>query len=66
MTKYQAKTKQHAEVEFLLLENYVLSLSTLSSRDNKRYSKNFAKTSTSFKCGYMTNVNENEAEVHTT
>ena len=50
----------------MLLENYVLSLSTLSSRDNKRYSKNFAKTSTSFKCGYMTNVNENEAEVHTT
>ena len=41
--KKQAKAKQHVEAEFLLLENYVHSSSTLSSKDNKRYSKKCAK-----------------------
>ena len=39
-----AKAKQHAETELLLLENYVVSSSTLSSKDNRRYSKKYAKT----------------------
>ena len=41
--KKQAKTKQHVVAKFLLLENYVRSSSTLSSKDNKRYSKKCAK-----------------------
>ena len=41
--KQQAKAKQHVEAEFSLLENYVHSSSTLSSKDNKRYSKKCAK-----------------------
>ena len=41
--KNQAKAKQHAEAEHLLLENYVLSSSTLSSQDNKKYFSKCAK-----------------------
>ena len=41
--KNWAKVKQHAETELLLLENYVVSSSTLSSKDNRRYSKKCAK-----------------------
>ena len=43
LAKNQAKSKQYAEVEFLLLENYVRSSSTVSSKNNKRYSKKCAK-----------------------
>ena len=43
LAKKQAKAKQHVEAQFLLLENYVHSSSTLSSKDNKRYSKKCAK-----------------------
>ena len=32
LKKYQAKDKQHPEGELLLYENYLLSLSTLSSK----------------------------------
>ena len=34
--KNQAKAKQHPEAELLLLRNYLLSSSTLSSENNKR------------------------------
>ena len=43
LAKKQAKAKQHVEAEFLLLENYLHSSFTLSSKDNKRYSKKCAK-----------------------
>ena len=36
--------KQHTEAELLLLENCMVSSSTLSSKDNKKYSKKCAKT----------------------
>ena len=38
--KNQAKAKQHPEAELLLFENYLLSSSKLSSKNNRRYSKN--------------------------
>ena len=38
-----AKAKQNAEAELLLLKYYVVSSSTLSSKDNRRYSKKCAK-----------------------
>ena len=41
--KNQAKTKQHPEAELLLSENYSFALSTLSSKNNGRDSKNCAK-----------------------
>ena len=43
MEKNRAKAKQHAEAELLLLGNYVISSSYLSSKDNRRYSKKCAK-----------------------
>ena len=43
LVKNLAKAKQHAEAELLLLENYVVSSSTLSSKDSRRYSKKCAK-----------------------
>ena len=48
MTRNQEKVKQHPDAERLLFENDLLSLSTLSSKNNRRYSKNVIKTSTSF------------------
>ena len=39
LAKYQANAKQHPEVELLLFENYSHSLSTLSSKSNRTYSK---------------------------
>ena len=44
--KNQAKAKQHPEAELLLLRNYSLSSSTLSSK-NKRYSETCVKNKTS-------------------
>ena len=38
-TKSQVKAKQHSEAELLQFENYSLSSSTLSSKNNRRYSK---------------------------
>ena len=39
----QAKAKQHSKAKFLLLRNYSLSSSMLSSKNNKRYSETCAK-----------------------
>ena len=59
----QAKAKQHSEAKLLLIENYSISSSTLSSKNNSRYSK------TSIKSKYvclneviMITDKENEAE----
>ena len=41
--KKQAKAKQYPGPELLLYENYSISLSTLSSKNNKTYSKEYAK-----------------------
>ena len=43
LAKNWAKAKQHAEAKLLLLENYAVSSSTLSSKDNRRYPKKCAK-----------------------
>ena len=43
MTKLQAKAKQHPEAKLLLFENYSLSSCTLSTKNNKRYSKKCTK-----------------------
>ena len=43
IVKNQAKAKQHLEARFLIFENYSLSSSTLSSKNNKRYSKKGTK-----------------------
>ena len=44
LAKYQANAKQqHPEAKFLLFENYSLSTPTLSSKNNRRYSKNIQK-----------------------
>ena len=43
LAKNQAKAKQHPEAELLLFENYSLSFSTLSSKNNKLFSKNCTK-----------------------
>ena len=54
---------KHPEAELLLLRNYLLSSSTLSSKNNKRYSETFAKKEVRlFSCDYMINHNENEVE----
>ena len=44
LAKNSAKFKQHLEDELWLFKNYSLSSSTLSSRNNKRYSKKCTKT----------------------
>ena len=43
LTKNQAKAKQHHETELLLFENYSLSSSTLSCKNNCGYSKKCTK-----------------------
>ena len=48
LSKNQAKAKQHPEVEHLLFEKYLLSSSTLSSKNNKRHSKKCTRN----KCVY--------------
>ena len=58
LAKTQVKAKQHLAAELLLLENYSLSSTTLSSKNNRRYKKQVLL----FKRGYMTNDNENEAQ----
>ena len=39
LAKNQANAKQHPEAELLKLKNYSHSSSTLSTKDNKTYSK---------------------------
>ena len=41
LAKNQAKAKQHLEASLLLFESYSLSSSTLSYKNNRRYSKKF-------------------------
>ena len=61
LVKDQAKAKQHPETELLVLENYSLFSSMLSSKNNSRYSKKCTKKHVRlFKRGYMINDNENE------
>ena len=43
LAKNQADTKQHPEAELLLFENYSLFSSTLSSKNNRRYSEKCVK-----------------------
>ena len=43
LAKDWAKAKQHTEPELLLLQNYLFSSSTLSSKNNRAYSKKCAK-----------------------
>ena len=61
LVKNQAKAKQHPETELLVLENYSLFSSMLSSKNNSRYSKKCTEKQVRlFKRGYMINDNENE------
>ena len=62
LAKNQAKAKQHPEDELLLFENYSLSLSTLSIKNNRSHSKKCIKTSASALMTFMINDNENETE----
>ena len=62
LVKNQAKAKQNPEAELLLFENYSLSLSTLSIKNNRRHSKKCIKTSASALMTFMINDNENETE----
>ena len=41
--KNQTKAKQHPQAELLLFKNYSLFPSTLSSKNNRRYSEKYAK-----------------------
>ena len=55
----QAKAKHHSEAELSLFENYSLSLSELSSKNSRRYSKKYTKN----KCVFFNEViNDNENE----
>ena len=44
MAKNKANAKQHPDAELLLFENYSHSSSTLSSKNNRRYSKIYTKS----------------------
>ena len=39
LVKNQAKAEQHPEAKLLLFENYLISVSKLSSTNNSKYSK---------------------------
>ena len=61
--KNQANAKQHREAELLLFENSLLFSSTLSSKNSRRhFQKMYKKQKPLFKCAYMINDSENEAE----
>ena len=61
LAKNQPKAKQHTDTELFLFENYPLSLSKLSSKNNRRYCKKCIKNYVClFKWGYVINYNENE------
>ena len=55
LAKYQGNAKEHPEAELLLFENYSYSFSTLSSKNNKTYSKNSKRTSASNSWNYRIN-----------
>ena len=57
-------SNKHPEAEFLLFENYSHSLSTLSSKNNRKYSKKYAKEQVSLYSWDCTiNHNENEDKI---
>ena len=56
--KNQAYAKQHPEAELWLFENYSHSSSTLSSKNNRTYSKKYVKEL--YLWDYTINHNENE------
>ena len=61
LAKNQAKAKQNPAAELLLFENYSLSSFKLPSKNNRKYSKKYAKNQVClFKWGYTINYNENE------
>ena len=61
--KKSANAKQHPEAELLLFENNSHSLSTLSSKNNRTYSKKWAKEQVFlYSRDYTINHNENEDE----
>ena len=62
LVRNQAKAKQHPKAALLLFENYSLSSSMLSSRNNRRYTKKCTKKVCLLKRGYMINENESEAD----
>ena len=63
LTKNQQNAEQHPEAELLLLENYSHSSFTLSSKNNRTYSKNSAKEQVRLHSwDYTINYNENEDE----
>ena len=63
MAKNQGNARQHPEAEFLLFENHSHSSSTLSSKNNKIYSKKQAKEQVCpYSWDYTINHNENEYE----
>ena len=63
LTKNEAKAKQHPEVKVLLLQNYSLFSSTLSSKASRRCSRKHTKKQVRLnKWGYLINDNEFEAE----
>ena len=62
MAKNRAKTKQQPGSEFLLFENYSLSSSTSSFKNNPKIFLMYKKQISLFKSDYMINVNENKAK----
>ena len=60
--KIEQKLNNTVEAALLLLENYAVSSSTLSSKDKSRYSKKCAKNRYVYLNENMINVKENEAE----
>ena len=43
LAKNQAKAKQHTEAKILLFESFSLSLSMLSSKNDRKYSKKYSE-----------------------
>ena len=63
MARNPAKARQHLEVELLLFENYSLSSYTLSSKNNRRYSKKmYRKQIRLLNRSHMISENESEDE----
>ena len=63
LAENQANGKEHPEAELLIYENYSHSSSTLSSKNNKTYSKKYTKEEVClYSWDYLINHNENEDE----
>ena len=56
LARNQVKAKQHPQAIFLLFENYLLTCSTLSSKNNKKYSKKCTKNK--YKMKFKWNLHE--------